>query len=115
MFKTSNSGQSWQNISNNLPDIPALTIVLDPDNPGMIYLGTDIGVFRSTNDGNSWTHYNAGLANVPVYDLELNQTTRHLWAGTHGRGVFRLNLGGGQVPTPTPTRPTQMALSLIHI
>jgi len=105
VFKTTNGGQSWSNISSNLPDVPALSIALDPDNPRTIYIGTDIGVFRSTNDGGSWTHHNEGLANVPVFDLEMNQTTRHLWAGTHGRGVFRLSLGGGQVATPTPTRP----------
>lgn len=99
VFKTTNAGQSWQNISNNLPDIPVLTIVIDPQNPTHLYIGTDIGVFRSTNDGGSWAFYNAGLAQIPVYDLELQQPTRLLWAGTYGRGVFRLNLGGSPPPS----------------
>ncbi len=103
VFKTTNSGGSWQDISGNLPDIPALSIALDPNNPGTIYLGTDIGVFRSINDGASWTPDNDGLATVPVTDLVLQKPTRYLWAATYGRGVFRLNLGGGQVPTATPT------------
>ncbi len=104
VFKTGNGGQSWQNISNNLPDIPLLSVALDPRNPGHVYVGSDIGVFRSTNDGGSWSFYNQGLATVPVMDLELNDTTRQLWAGTGGRGVYRMNLGGG-APTPTPTTP----------
>ncbi|MCO6451181.1 MAG: hypothetical protein J5I90_10390 [Caldilineales bacterium] len=104
VFKSTNGGSSWQNISSNLPDIPALSIALDPQNPGHIYLGTDVGVFRSTNDGGSWAFYNAGLATVPVTDLEMNKATRQLWAGTGGRGVFRLNLGGAN-PTATPTSP----------
>jgi photosystem II stability/assembly factor-like uncharacterized protein len=99
VFKTTNAGQSWQNISSNLPDIPVLTIVIDPQNPTHLYVGTDIGVFRSTNDGGSWAYYNTGLAQVPVYDLELQQATRLLWAGTYGRGVFRLSLGGSPPPS----------------
>lgn len=106
VFKTGNGGQSWQNISSNLPDIPLLSIVLDPRNPNHLYVGSDIGVFRSTNDGASWSYYNQGLATVPVTDLELNDTTRQLWAGTGGRGVYRMSLGGG-APTPTPTTSPQ--------
>ena len=104
IFKTTNGGASWQNISGNLPDVPGLSIALDPDTPGTIYLGTDIGVFRSSNDGASWAYDNAGLATVPVTDLILQQRTRLLWAATYGRGVFRLNLSSGQPPTATPTR-----------
>ncbi len=87
-----------------MPDIPLLSIALDPRNPGHLYVGSDIGVFRSTNNGGSWGFYNQGLATVPVVDLELNDTTRQLWAGTGGRGVYRMSLGGG-APTPTATTP----------
>lgn len=103
VFKTTNAGQSWQNVSSNLPDIPSLSLAIDPQDPATIFLGTDIGVFRSTNDGGNWAFYNTGLANVPVYDLELNKTTRQLWAGTYGRGVFRLSLAATPA-TATPTR-----------
>ena len=102
VFRTTNGGRSWQNITSNLPDIPVLTIAIDPQNPSTLYIGTDIGAFRSTDDGGSWAAYNQGLPNAPLYDLELNNTTRQLWAGTHGRGMFRLALAG-QAPTATPT------------
>ena len=102
VFKTSNAGGSWQNVSGNLPDVPALSIVLDPSNPTHLYVGTDLGVFRSTNGGGSWANFSSGLAQVPVYDLELQGPTRLLWAGTYGRGVYRVSLAGA-APTPTAT------------
>lgn len=109
VFRTTNAGQTWQDISSNLPDIPSLSIAIDPQNPATIFLGTDIGIFRSANDGGSWASYNTGLANVPVYDLELNKTTRQLWAGTFGRGIYRLSLSAPPA-TATPTRtPTTAA------
>ncbi|MBC7261981.1 MAG: hypothetical protein H5T63_08200, partial [Chloroflexi bacterium] len=93
VFKTTNYGSSWQNISSNLPNIPVLSIALDRDAPGTIYIGTDIGVFRSRNDGVSWELFNNGMANVAVVDLALNPDTDVLLAATHGRSVYRLNLG----------------------
>jgi len=105
VFKTTNGGQSWQNISSNLPDIPVLSIALDPEKSQNIYIGTDIGVFRSTNDGGSWAFFNQGLATVPVRRLVMNRRTGYLWAATNGRGIFRMKLGG-TAPTPTPTPPT---------
>ena len=102
VFRTTNGGQSWQDVSGNLPDIPVLTIVVDPEQPEHIYVGTDIGVYSSTDGGTSWASFNQGLANVPVYDLEFNQHNRMLWAGTYGRGVYRLTLSGSD-PTPTHT------------
>ncbi|NOZ70515.1 MAG: hypothetical protein GXP38_01150 [Chloroflexi bacterium] len=103
VFKTTNRGQSWQNISANLPDTPVLSIVLDKNAAGTIYIGTDVGVYRSTNDGASWQPLGSGLPNVPVVDLAINNDQHVLIAGTHGRSVWKLDLGGTTPPTPTPT------------
>ena len=103
VFKTTDGGATWQNISSNLPDVPVLSIVLDRDAPGIIYIGTDVGVFRSTNDGASWAPFNDGLPNVAVVDLALNPNTDILVAATHGRSVYKVQLGEAE-PTPTPTR-----------
>lgn len=92
VFMSTNGGQSWQDVSGNLPDLPVLTIVIDPEQPDHIYIGTDLGVFRSITGGRTWVAYSNGMPFVPVYDLELNQPNRMLWAGTYGRGVFRLAL-----------------------
>ena len=104
VFKTTDGGATWRDISSNLPDIPALCIALDRDAPGTIYLGTDIGVFRSTNDGVSWTAFSNGMANVAVFDLALNPTTDRLLAATHGRSIYRLEITAEPTPTATVTR-----------
>ncbi len=106
IFRTSNAGGSWQDITNNLPDVPVLSIALDPENANHLYVGTDIGVFRSTNDGTSWSFFSQGLATIPITDLFLNSNTRQLWAASYGRGVYGLNLGGS-APTPTSTPSAQ--------
>ncbi|UCC77290.1 MAG: hypothetical protein JSW37_02715 [Anaerolineales bacterium] len=103
VFKTTNAGATWRDISSNLPDIPVLCIALDRDAPGTIYIGTDIGVFRSVNDGTTWTSHSSGMANVAVFDLALNPDTDVLVAATHGRSVYRLQLEAGPTPTPTST------------
>jgi len=134
VFKTTNAGASWQNISGNLPDVPVLSIVLDPDSPGTLYIGTDVGVFRSTNDGATWQPFDNGLPNVAVVDLVLDANAGLLFAGTHGRSVFRVRLratgttptatatatsGPSPTPTPTytptPTRPSFTPRGAIHL
>src|SRR5262249_49547849 len=63
---------------------------------GALYVGTDNGVYATTDGGLSWKRLGAGMPNVQVRDLELNQTTNTLLAGTYGRGVFRLFLDDGK-------------------
>lgn len=106
VFRTADGGGSWRDISANLPDVPALAIVLDRDVPGALYIGTDVGVFRTLDDGGSWQPFSTGLPNVAVVDLALNPDTDTLVAGTHGRSVWRIQLGAAPPPTltPTPTR-----------
>lgn len=108
IFRSSNGGASWQNISANLPDVPGLSLVLDPAQSGVLYLGTDTGVYRSANDGQRWTPFNNGLPYVAVVDLALSGDGRYLFAGTHGRSVFRVALepgaGGNSVFLPSVRR-----------
>jgi hypothetical protein len=86
---------SWSDISNNLPDVPVNTIVLDAVDPEIIYIGTDLGVFRAVVDfaGQmpTWEYFSNGLPNSPVFDMVMNLNTRTLLASTFGRGVFRLS------------------------
>jgi hypothetical protein len=94
VFKTTNGGASWSNISGNLPDIPVNVILLDPSAPATnFFIGTDLGVFHSSTGGNSWCAFNNGLPNVAVLDLVLNPTTGMLVAATHGRGAWKATSG----------------------
>lgn len=98
VFKSSDGGATWSDISANLPDVPVAAVVLDRLQPNTIYLGTDTGVFRTTDEGQSWLPFNNGLPNVAVVDLTLSGDGRHLIAGTHGRSIYRVTLAGGDQP-----------------
>lgn len=89
VFRTTNRGVSWSNVSGNLPDVPVNAIAIDTANPQThIVVGTDLGVFETTNGGTSWAEANTGLAKVSVADLDL-RSDGVLVAATHGRGMFR--------------------------
>ena len=54
----------------------------------VLYVGTDVGVFRSTNNGGNWSRFGTGLPNSVVLDLVLDRAHNTLTAATHGRGVW---------------------------
>lgn len=88
VFKTTNGGQLWADLSGNLPDIPVNTIVVDPDIPDVLYIGTDAGVMVTTDGGASWSSLGNGLPKVVVDSLVLHRASRTLRAATHGRSVW---------------------------
>ncbi len=96
VFKSTDAGASWTNITNNLPDIPANTIQVHPQQPNLIFLGTDIGVFLSKDAGQTWEPCTNGLPNVQVTAIVLNPNTNRVVAGTHGRGVYSTELDSGE-------------------
>jgi len=80
----------WTGVSAGLPDTPADTILLDPDDPSILYIGTDVGIFRSADAGASWALFMDGHPNVAVYDLVADASTGTIMSFTYGRGAFRL-------------------------
>lgn len=94
VFKTTTglSGvANWVNISGNLPDVPVNAIIVDRvGTQEVLYIGTDIGVFRSRDGGKKWYIISRGLPVVTVFGLERNRTTGQIVAATHGRGMFEL-------------------------
>ncbi len=97
VFKTTNAGQTWTNISGDLPDVPVNTLVLDPTHPDTLYAGTDVGPLVTTNGGSTWTPLGSGFPIVAVNQLDLNPYTGLMRAATHGRGAWSLSN-----PTPEP-------------
>ncbi len=90
VFKTSDGGQSWTNVSGDLPDAPVNSIVLDPSYPNTLYAGTDVGAFVTYNGGAHWTQLGTGMPTVAVWQLDLDTLHRVMAAGTHGRGAYRI-------------------------
>lgn len=98
IWKTENAGQTWQQISGAgdtaIPAAPASALAIHPTKPGLIYVGTDIGVFTSDDDGQTWTTSTEGPGTVPVEGLRWKGSSGDiLMAVTHGRGIFLAEVG----------------------
>jgi len=96
VWKSENGGISWKSIdnlneNNGIPDIPVHTIVVDPSDSKRLYVGTDLGLFVSFDGGDNWVVENTDFANVMTEHLTI--VDNQLYAFTHGRGVFRVQLG----------------------
>jgi photosystem II stability/assembly factor-like uncharacterized protein len=92
VFRTTNYGADWTDISTNLPEGPVNVIVIDPENTATLYVGTDYGVYYTTDTGNSWSMLGTDLPFSAVCDLMLHNGTRKLRAATHGRSIFEFDL-----------------------
>ena len=110
VFKSTNAGVSWTNISGNLPDAPVNAIAVDLIDHNIIYIGSDVGVFY-TRDGVSWTSLGEGLPIVPVNDMKIHPTENYLAAGTHARGIYKIDLNPITGVEKTENVPTGFILS----
>jgi len=92
VFKTTNGGSTWENISLNLPNIPVNCIVNQPQSNDGVYIGTDAGVFYIDNELESWIDYSEGLPNIIVSELEIQFKSNKLKASTYGRSIWETPL-----------------------
>ncbi len=86
VWRTSNNGVTWSNITANLPAAPVNSIVIAPNDTNTLYIGTEVGVFGTSDGGDQWSTGNDGPANASVD--ELFWLGNQLVAVTHGRGMF---------------------------
>ena len=90
IYKTSNYGKSWKRIDKGLPDDTFARVVReDTARAGLLYAGTEAGLFISYDDGANWQSLRANMPPVPITDL----TMRHnkLVVATEGRGFYVLD------------------------
>ncbi|HEU4331931.1 MAG TPA: hypothetical protein VFR40_12505 [Lapillicoccus sp.] len=90
VFATTDGGQTWQNVTGNLPDVPVNSVVMDPTSTSTIYVGTDVGTFVSTNGGKVYKRLGDGIPKVASWQLDYDATNGVLLNGTHGRGAYTL-------------------------
>jgi len=88
VFKSTDAGESFHDITGELPDAHATSILL---RAGQLIVGTDVGAFISSDtEGGNWATLGAELPSVPVTDLVLRPNDDHqLFVATFGRGVWR--------------------------
>jgi xyloglucan-specific exo-beta-1,4-glucanase len=93
VFKTTNGGTSWTNISGDLPNIVINEVMLKQGQTSeYLYLATELGVYYSINGGTNWSKLGQGMPNVNVKDIEIHYTADKLVAGTFGRGLWEINI-----------------------
>ena len=90
IYKSTNSGGSWQQVPEDKSDFKVLTIAIDPNNNATIWAGTaELGIWTSTNSGTSWQERNDGLDNKQIKALAFSGGSNpRLFAGTAGGGVY---------------------------
>jgi hypothetical protein len=93
VYYSTNGGDTFTNITFNLPNVPCNASVIDVESELLdLYVGTDVGVFVLDAASQQWIYYGAGLPNTSVSDLEIQYNTRKLRIGTFGRGVWENDL-----------------------
>jgi hypothetical protein len=90
VWKSTDSGATFTGIAGNMPALPCNAIEIDPEDADIIYVGTDLGVWRTENGGTIWLPYGTGLPNTVVGDLRIMQESRLLRCGTYGRGLWEV-------------------------
>lgn len=102
VWRTGDGGLSWTNISGSgtgaLPGAPVRSLVIHPDFPDWLYVGSEVGVFTSDDGGAGWFLPQDGPANVSVD--ELFWMDRTLVAATHGRGLYRVKVMANFTASP---------------
>ena len=92
IFKSTDMGKTWVNVTGNLPHNPVNVIREDPNKKNILYCGTDIGVYVSNKGGQKWVPLNNNLpAVVSVQDLFIHPKTNQLVIATYGRGIYALD------------------------
>ncbi|MCY4146097.1 MAG: glycosyl hydrolase [Chloroflexi bacterium] len=87
VFKTEDYGASWQPVTAGIADDHFCRVVReDPLCAGLLYLGTEFGLYVSFDAGASWTRFQQNLPTAPIYDLQLKGSD--LVVGTHGRSFW---------------------------
>ena len=100
VFKTTDAGSTWINISGTLPNIPALSLVADSNPEHSLYLGMDMGIFYKDDNLSDWIPFDNGIPKVTARDLEIVHSIGKIRAGTWGRGLWESDLYGAESKVP---------------
>ncbi len=87
-FKTTDYGQTWTNIITDEVDSFVRNIQEDYENPNLLFLGTEFGLYITMDGGLSWSKFTNNMPAVAVHFIDLQKATNDLVLGTHGRGVI---------------------------
>lgn len=92
VFESTDGGNTWTNISKNLPNLPVLTVIKQKGSKDKLWIGNDVGVYFTDSDMSEWIKYDNGLPNVIVNELEINYKYNQIYAATYGRGIWKVDI-----------------------
>lgn len=93
IYRTTDFGQTWTAHVNGLPEDGSVNVVrADRVNPLLLFCGTEFGLFVTIDGGGNWHRVGAGLPTVPVHDLVIHPRDAELVIGTHGRGIWIMDI-----------------------
>jgi hypothetical protein len=118
IFKTTNLGEDWVNVTGDLPNVPLADLVVHADSDEVLYLGTGgFGFFRSVDGGGHWARWNSGVPEALMV-TELKAVDRrfvfggyHLVAATYGRGIYRRDIAGDEISSVGDEAPRDRLIS----
>ena len=109
VFRTTDFGETWTSLAAGLPSGSVNALAEHPDNPNVLFVGTEHGLFVSTSRGNDW----AKLSHIPttsIDDLVLHPRERDLVIGTHGQSIWILD-----DTTPLAEWTAEVASAAVHV
>jgi len=90
IYRTKDLGKTWERITNGLPDDSYIHVVReDPARKGLLYAGTETGVYVSFDDGENWHSLQLNLSVAPIHDISVHEND--LAIATHGRAFWILD------------------------
>jgi len=112
IYRTDDYGQTWTRLTtghNGIPiDWPTRVVREDPDRPGLLYAGTEFGMFISFDNGSHWQSFQLNLPNVPITDIKVHR--KDLIVSTQGRSFWIIDN-----VTPLHQLTSQMRRSDFHV
>jgi photosystem II stability/assembly factor-like uncharacterized protein len=99
ILRTTDLGQTWEDISGfgtnensstGFPDVAVYSLLVMPNNPNKVWVGTEIGLVESTDGGATWALAQNGLPSVSIWELKI--VDDQVIVATHGRGIWSVTL-----------------------
>ncbi len=103
VHKSLDRGNTWIDISGNLPQLAVNDLLVMPGNDSILFAATDGGVYATIDAGNSWQRLGNNMPVVPVFELGLNTIQRTVFAGTYARSIYSYSLDSLALNMPEDT------------
>lgn len=92
LIKSTDRGESWSLISDDLPDRHLVwRVIQDHEKQDLLFVGTEFGVFFTVDGGENWQELNGGVPTISFRDLEIQRDHNDLVGATFGRGFYILD------------------------